>query len=211
MFNILSRNPIFNGCSKKYIENVLEGLPKDVLNYSKDTIAYDGFKKSKSIMFLLSGSAKVEQHHEDGTVTFMKHLVPGDVFGVLSIFSSADFYPTHVSFDKASRVLCLTEESVLKMLYKDSKLLMNYLTFFNGQVQYLLNRIELFAIQKPDEKILQFFDRLMEENQGLLSMTKVELSEYLGLSRSTLYRTLDKLHGDGKLVIDGKHYHVTRE
>lgn len=211
MFRILSRNPIFNGCHKNYIEEVLEDLPKDIMSYTKDTIAYDGFKKSKSIMFLLSGSARVEQHHEDGTVTFMKHLIPGDVFGVLSIFSTADFYPTHVSFDKDSRVLCLTEESVLKMLYKDSKLLMNYLTFFNGQVQYLLNRIELFAIQKPEEKVLQFFDKLMMDHQGILDMTKVELSEYLGLSRSTLYRTLDKLYDDGRLVVTGKHYVVNRE
>ena len=141
-------------------------------------------------MFLIKGSARVDQVSEEN-LTFLKRIVAGELFGVLSIFTDVEYYPTRITFEKKSRVLILDEETVLKLLHINPTLLKNYLTFFNGQVQYLLDRIALFSIPNGEDRVITYINRLKLQtttNELILPMSKVELAEYLGIARSTLYR-----------------------
>lgn len=192
--DVLFENPIFLNISRNMLESFFE-TSGNTVSFSKDQIAYENNNHYKSMMFLLSGSAVVEQV-SDNNLTFLKRIEAGDLFGVLSIFTEFDYYPTKVTFEVDSRVLILTESEVLKLLNLDPNLLKNYLTFFNRQVQYLLDRIAIFSIPNGEERVKTYLSRLVsskQSNEFALPMTKVELAEYLGIARSTLYRVFDKL------------------
>jgi len=209
MLKVLRENPIFHNISIDQLETFFKSSGK-VLEFSKDDVAYDSDKHIKSMMFLLKGSARVEQVSEDN-LTFLKRIVPGELFGVLSIFTDIDYYPTRVTFEKKSKVLMLKEHEVLELLNQDPNLLKNYLTFFNGQVQYLLDRIALFSIPNGEDRVLTYISRLKsstQSNELTLPMSKVELAEYLGIARSTLYRVFDKLIENQMLEIKGNKLHI---
>ena len=209
MLKVLRENPIFHNISIDQLETFFKSSG-EVLEFSKDDVAYDSDKHIKSMMFLLKGSARVEQVSEDN-LTFLKRIVPGELFGVLSIFTDIDYYPTRVTFEKKSKVLMLKEHEVLELLNQDPNLLKNYLTFFNGQVQYLLDRIALFSIPNGEDRVLTYISRLKsstQSNELTLPMSKVELAEYLGIARSTLYRVFDKLIENQMLEIKGNKLHI---
>jgi len=209
MLKVLRENPIFHNISIDQLETFFKSSGI-VLEFSKDDVAYDSDKHVKSMMFLLKGSARVEQVSEDN-LTFLKRIVPGELFGVLSIFTDIDYYPTRVTFEKKSKVLMLKEHEVLELLNQDPNLLKNYLTFFNGQVQYLLDRIALFSIPNGEDRVLTYISRLKsstQSNELTLPMSKVELAEYLGIARSTLYRVFDKLIENQMLEIKGNKLHI---
>jgi len=194
VLEVLFKNPIFLNISRTLLEPYFECHGNQVV-FKKDAIAYENDKHDKSMMFLLKGSAIVEQV-SDNSLTFLKRIEAGDLFGVLSIFTEVDYYPTKVTFEVESQVLILREDEVLKLLNLDPNLLKNYLTFFNRQVQYLLDRIAIFSIPNGEERVKTYLSRLVsskQSNEFALPMTKVELAEYLGIARSTLYRVFDKL------------------
>ncbi|MBI9011338.1 MAG: Crp/Fnr family transcriptional regulator [Clostridiales bacterium] len=209
MFKILKDNPIFHNISIDQLETFFQSSG-EILEFNKDDVAYDSGKHIKSMMFLLNGSARVEQISEDN-LTFLKRIEPGELFGVLSIFTDVDYYPTRVTFEKKSMVLMLKEHEVLELLNQDPNLLKNYLTFFNGQVQYLLDRIALFSIPSGEDRVLTYISRLKsstQSNELTLPMSKVELAEYLGIARSTLYRVFDKLIENQMLEIKGNKLYI---
>lgn len=205
MFEVLVNNPLFHSFSSEMIDSFLNDLNGDMREFKKGSVAFECYLKSKQVMFLLHGVAKVEQYNEDGSSVFFKRLKVGDVFGVVSIFSNEDYYPTHIVFEEDSVVLCLDEKSILKLLNKDVQLLKNYLVFYNGQVQYLLNRISILSIVNSEDRLMHYFSKLPRVNEIVeLTISKIELSEYLGLSRSTLYRAFDKLVLKNNIEINDK-------
>lgn len=206
---ILLNNPIFDGFDEKQLNLILASSHHHIIDYKKEETVFDDKMKDKRMMFLLSGQAVVEQILPDGSSVFLKRLHPGQVFGVLSIFSE-DFYPTKVYFEKSGQVLAFEEDDVLKLL-GDQTLLKNYLKFFNSQVQYLLNRISLFSIANGEERLTTYLLRLQktkQSNQLVLPMSKVELADYLGIARSTLYRSIDKLVKEGVIEVEGNHLNI---
>lgn len=200
MYSIILSNPLFKNCSEEHIENLLKSIDVKQKTYLKDTVASNTLSSKRQIMFMLTGNAKVEQIHTDGSSTFFKRLGPGDVFGILSIFNDEDNYPTHIVFEENSDVLCIEENQVLKLIRLDDSMMRNYLTFFNGQVQYLLNRIALFSQTSAEDRVIRYLEQVKSDS-GLKRdiKTKVELSEYLGISRATLYRIIEKLEKQGVL------------
>ncbi len=209
MLEILKDNPIFNNVSFESLKPFLKSSG-EIKYFLKDDVAYDKAGQVKSIMFLIKGSARVEQVSEEN-LTFLKRIVPGELFGVLSIFTDVEYYPTRITFEKKSRVLILDEETVLKLLHINPLLLKNYLTFFNGQVQYLLDRIALFSIPNGEDRVITYINRLKSKtttNELILPMSKVELAEYLGIARSTLYRVFDKLVENQMLEINGNKLNI---
>ena len=210
MLKVLLNNPIFKDCDLKTIETYLNNITVTHRSFNKNEIAYDDRHYEKNMMILMSGSARVELIQDD-ECSFLKRLNPGDMFGVLSLFSEDNYYPTKIIFEKNSQVISLSEAAVIELLHKDSKLLKNYLVFFNGQVQYLLNRIALFSISNGEDRVIGYLSRLKSNTTSdtlRLPMSKVELAEYLGIARSTLYRVLDKLIANNMIEMDGNRLHI---
>lgn len=205
MYENLIRNPLFFGLDKGKITNYLSKIKVEEKCFAKDAVAFHSMSTEKHIMFMTEGYAKVEQYHEDGSSTFLKRLKPGDAFGILSVFSSNVHYPTHIIFEKKSEVLCISESEVMRLIKQDEQLIYNFLNFFNGQVHYLLNRIALFSMQSIEERVVQFFTQVAEEEMIVNpQMSKTELAEFLGISRASLYRVIEKLAGENRILVKGK-------
>ncbi|WP_240837343.1 cyclic nucleotide-binding domain-containing protein [Acidaminobacter sp. JC074] len=210
MLKVLLNNPIFKDCDLKTIETYLGQIPIVHRTFDKNETAYDDKHYEKNMMILMSGSARVELI-QDGECSFLKRLNPGDMFGVLSLFTEDNYYPTKIIFEKKSQVISLSEAALIELLHKDPRLLKNYLVFFNGQVQYLLNRIALFSISNGEDRVIGYLSRLKSNTQSNrleLPMSKVELAEYLGIARSTLYRVFDKLIENKMIEMEGNSLHI---
>ncbi|MBN4069611.1 MAG: hypothetical protein COA82_13455 [Alkaliphilus sp.] len=207
MYEILEKSLLFTGLPIEEIKNALGKVQFEINEFKRGETGYSEVNYKNKIVIILSGVARVEQNHEDGSIIFMRRLQAGDIFGVLTICCEFPLFPTSIVFEKASRVLLLSEESVLTLIQSHRIILINYLTFLNGRVRFLFNRISLFTTNLADKKLLLYLGQYGEKINSstfTLPYSKVELAEYLGVSRSSLYRAFDKLSAKRMISVKGK-------
>ncbi len=207
MIQALKKSFLFKDVAASKILDMLESISYDIVSYEKGDVAYSETFFKKKIAIILDGNAKVEKNHHLGQRVFLNDLHTGDVFGILAVFSNDELYPTRIIFNKASRVLFLNEDIFLFLLKKDDQLLKNYLYLVNHHVQFLLNKIELFTTESVEMKLLSFLKKESEAQKAtsfMLKMSKTELADFLGISRSSLYRIMDQLRQKGLISYYGK-------
>lgn len=213
MHELLEKSALFKGLMAKEIECVLSKIVFERQIYKRGDTGYSETSFKNKVVIVLSGTARVEKNHEDGSRIFMRRLKAGDVYGILAICSETPLFPTMIIFEKSSEVLLLSEESLLILIQNNQDILKNYLTFWSSRVNFLFERISLFTTSLVEKKLLLYLEQQSERLSStsfILPYSKVELAEYLGVGRSSLYRAFDKLSNERFITIIGKEIKILR-
>lgn len=143
-----------------------------------------------------------------------KQMGPGFVLGALDLFSR---YPMNLPEirAKATTALLLVSATQMRQLFLEyPAIMMNYINFLTGQVQDLKWENRLHTAGTPEQRLglfLELYWRRTDEGYVVqLPFSLSALAERLQLSRSSLYRLLDRLEAEGVLSRQGKHIIVKR-
>ena len=124
-------------------------------------------------------------------------------FQFLNVFNNKNYYPVRIIAKNNCKILFISEEELLKIFEKDHAILRSYLSFISDRIYFLNKRIESFTYESIYERILCFLEsekeRQSNQNEIILKYSKQELSEYLCISRASLYRGLNDLTKDGRI------------
>lgn len=193
---------LFDGCSH---DEVLKMVSMDgirIKSWKAGECILRADSENHFVGIIIKGSAAVERKSEDGLM-HMSRLKCGDLFGAVSIFSDEKSYVVDIRCLCDCRILCVNEEQIIEWFQANAILLRNYLRYLNNRIRFLNRRLDALSKNTVASKLMCHF--ISESKNGIYEVKSyTELSEMLCLSRATMYRALDQLCDEGKILREGK-------
>lgn len=194
---------LFRGFSRQEIEALLCAPGLICRRYTQGEVMVSPESYTPVLMLLLKGSAVVEKRAGEGLLR-MNELSLGALFGLASLFDASHTFPTSVIASKNAEVLIIPENTLRAMMEKEFRLTENYIRYLTGRVHFLNERIEGLLYPSAEERVLLYLTQHAED--GRLTQGLTSLAQCLGMSRASLYRALDKLEQEGKLIRERRQF-----
>ena len=198
----LSGTVLFRGVQEDRIRLWLIRANVAIETYEVDEYLFRKSDTTDRIGIILRGRADVNRESSDGAM-HMSTLKRNDLFGAASICGGGGSYVTDIRCRERTRVLIIPEEEMLELLSGNRTVLRNYLSYLNGRIRFLNQRLDAFSKNSVAARVMTFFAaEATGRTYTVKSFTK--LSESLCISRATLYRALDTLEEEHKIRRNGK-------
>lgn len=193
----LYNSVLFKGKTKEEIISTLSSTEYFIQNYNVNEMIFSVDQNTNHIGIILDGCIEAQKHLASGQIVTILSKNQGDLFGEGSVFSKAQKYPCNIVAKNKSTILLITKENMLKLLTNDFILLNNFLYSFADRILTLNLKTELLSYSSIQQKIafslLYLMDDYKYKNTISLPFSKKTWSEYLNVSRPSLFRELKVL------------------
>ena len=196
-YETVANSKIFVGCDKERLRRVLAGACETERFSSSDTIC-EPHVLLKSIGIILCGSALVLSSDSDRHV-LLRRLMPGDIFGVSSIFSKDYSFVSKIVAKGNCSVAFIADTAMSELLENDSTVLYNYINFLSDRIRFLNKKIRFFTSGSAERRLALYLDSF-KSDKVTLEESMSALADMLDIGRASLYRAFDRLAADGFIV-----------
>lgn len=201
---------LFSGVSESEITALVTSEGVRVEHFEKDVVIFNRFQNERALGLILYGSCLVTKESETGKMP-MSVLRQGDLFGAASLFHREEQYVARVAAAESAWILLISEEALKGMMRKDFRIAENYLAYLTARIRFLSDRLDGFLPQSVEDRVLQFIRQHAENGLFESEWSVSALAESLRVSRTTLYRAIDKLVLEGKLAKHGRTFRLTAD
>lgn len=202
--SFLKNTFLFKGVTEEEISDLLRDIVLEEKNYSKGEtiICPDGFERKLGIV--LKGECLVARHASGGFVP-LNTIKASESFGILTVFSPREDFPTMVTAKKSVSVLFFSENEVRHLIESSPKVSMNIIEFFARKVSFLNDKIASFSGGSIEEKLAGYILEQQKRNNSLsFDFNKKKSSEALNCGRASLYRAISALESEGLISFENK-------
>lgn len=141
----------------------------------------------------------------------MSELGPGSLLGGATLFGKGG-QPTEIRAIVSCEVLFFPQSVFEAMLEADFGLTKRYLGYLTARIRFLTDRIESIACPAAADKLLCHLAQCADETGALRMPGGIEvLAQSLGMSRATLYRSLNALEAAGRIRRAGRVIYLLQE
>lgn len=203
---------LFKGFSERDVLGAVSLTSYRAETFSKRSDIFTPERFTRSLAVILKGSAEVFKP-SSGAPMLMSILVPGDVFGLPSVFCGEKPFPTEVRAREDCRVLFIPKEELEAIFAAYPAAVYNYIAVLSEKIHYLNEKIERLASPGADEKLKLFLEntaRKAGSDEFILPVSLSELASSLSVGRTSLYRAMDELTASGYLKRDGRKIRLER-
>ena len=203
---LLQSSALFRSLEEGILEGMLEDERTMVCRYEKGESVYEPEEYSRSLAFLLEGSARVTMRSDSGSLLPLRILRKGDCFGVAALFNEGENYVTHIEARQETKILFFPEDLLLENFDASPRLALSYIRFQADRIRFLNRRIGLLAGSDSRDSLNSWLLRMREEvgEEFTLNISYSELASSLNISRSSLYRGLEELEQKNVIARRGR-------
>lgn len=206
---LLSDTFLFSGISEEDVAALLKQPGLRVEHFDKDQVIFDRADKERALVVILYGSCSVTKESENGKMP-MSVLRQKDLFGAASLFHGDEEYVARVAAQESTWVLLIPEAALCDMMQRDFRVTQNYLRYLTARIRFLSARLDGFLPQSVEERVLNHIKSRAENGLYESEWSVTALADALRVSRTTLYRAMDKLVSDGKIERHGRAFRLPK-
>ncbi len=196
IIDVLYECPIFENLDKKTIKGILQQTDCCIKNYKKNEIICITSSPSYNIGIVITGCIEVQKNLSSGNIICIDQKKRGQPFGGAVIFSDKLVYTYDLFSKTKSEILFINRESIQTFMSKNSIIAINLLNTLSKHMMYYEKKIEMLAYSSIKKKIAFYllYDADYKQKSVItLPFSKKTWSEYLNVSRPSLYRELNEL------------------
>lgn len=207
-YDALCKCLLFKHCNKDELQELLSGIEFYIHTYNKGEFVISEEEHNAKIGIILLGAVEVQKVFPTGKMVTLNRLKTSEVFGLSTLFSYDSYYPTSIVSLTHSKVLFLSQKSVIELFNKEPEFLQQFLRFTSDRILFLNRKIEIFSFSTIREKITYFLFsemKLQKSDQSIiLPFAKRVWAEYLNIARTSLYRVLKEMKEEGIIDLKGR-------
>ncbi len=194
---------LFTNISEKNQEKILKILEASTLNFKPNCQILTSVKLDNMIGIVLSGYMQIIRTDYNGNRTIIEELTENDVFGttISSLTNECEIITkedTKIVIIDFNNILNDVENNL--SYYK--QFIKNLLEIYSDKINTKNERIEILTKKTIRDKLLEYFKIVSKRNNSkkiYLTMTYIELADYLAVDRSAMTRELKNL-ADERLI-----------
>lgn len=206
ILNVLCCCPLFYKVKKTVIEEFMQTSDFIIKKFKKNEIVFSTDQNSDNMGIVISGCAEVQKYLPSGNIVCLDQKKKGQTFGGAVIFSSNSTYDYDVTAKNDCEILFLSRQSIKQFMDENPMIASNVLNTFSTHMMYYGKKVELFSYSSIKKKIAFYLlDKMETDKSNIITLpfSKKTWSEYLNVSRPSLYRELKKLCIEHILTVKG--------
>lgn len=187
---------------------IKSGLIKFV-QYKRNEILFWTDKAPDKLIILLSGNIAMGRDTYDGKRSLSKsNTSVGELIGEVRLFSPKKLLWEYAVALEDVEVLELSSSLILEPTaeYADIQLLLmrNVMSVFVRKIDYLGDQVRTLSYASARDRIVFYlFGKKNKKNQIILTETREEIADYLGIARPSLSREFGRMKAEGLIHVNG--------
>lgn len=150
-----------------------------------------------TLYILTKGSVKTEMITRSGSTLSIEIIKAPNPLASAFLFAEDNRFPVDVTALENVEIVLIPKQNVLKQLAGNEKFLQAYMSFNSGRTHFLSERIKLLSLKTIKGKLAYYILERSRNNHFTMDMNQTELSEYFGVARPSLARSLAEMSEDG--------------
>ena len=203
LINVLKNSFLFEGVE----ENVIETFALSNNIVKKTFLNGETVENSSGpcLSFVMEGCVRVFGKNESKTV-LINTLHEGDAFGVARLFCKDNTSVSHLVSKGTSKVYFIPFENVEALVSENGRFAVNYISFLSEKIRFLNSKIGQYTAKNGEIRLVKYLLSLKEDDEKVvtLNMPMSRLASHLGVSRATLYRSMEELETAGYILRQDK-------
>ena len=189
---------LFKGLSITEKTAIADSFNKTV-NFKKGDVIYSKELFKNAIGYVVKGKAAAVTNNDNNI--HMRTFEKGACFGAAAIFGGSGFYVSTITALTDIELLFITEDELKSIFLKFPKTATNYIEFLSDKIRFLNTKLSVISCQSAEDTVLKYLSLAVSAEDNTVTLKGMSLlASSLGLSRATLYRSLDSLEASGKIL-----------
>lgn len=196
LINILKRSFLFDGVEEERVEDFASSKGIIQKTFSNGEVVENSL--SPCLSFVMEGCVRVFGQNQ-GKEVLLNTLFEGDAFGFARLFCREDTSVSKIVSKGTSKVCFIPFKDVERLVSCDGKVAVNYISFLSEKIRFLNGKIGQYTAKSGEIRLVKYLLSLNRNDDGIvtLNMPMSRLASHLGVSRATLYRSMDELENEG--------------
>ncbi len=204
------KDPFFE-ISELQKTKLLKLLATHIYNFNKNENIIQVLNNTNFIGIILEGYAKIININYMGEENLSQELFPNSVFGT-NISGIDNTECQIVVVDEPTKVLIIDYDKIINMENTNhvyfNRFLLNIFDIINSRFKESNDRLYILTKKTIRDRLLAFFETEYRKDRNLnlyLPYTLKDLSDYLSVNRSAMFRELRSLKDENFIKIKGNH------
>ena len=190
----LAQSFLFKGIAPENVALILKNISLLIQAYEKDETICSPTNFERRIGIVVSGRCKVCQTRSSDEYVVINSLSRGQSFGVVSVLTNAEKFPTHIIACKQTKIVFLDSDTVHTLIESNTQIAKNIISFLAERIAFLNNKVSTFSSGSVEEKLAKFLvSQMAITNSKIIPVSKSSLARNLGTGRASLYRAIESL------------------
>jgi len=186
------------------LSKICEYAGIEVKDYLQDEVIIDRSHGERALCFVVEGKCEVERSRGASDTMPVKTLGPFDSFGIISVFSQRDSYPTSVVAKAKTSILLIPKDTLLKILADYPEVSLRIIEFLSSKVEYLNDTVSTFCQKSTEGRLARKLILMRSRLGDKIEISMTRLCSEIGIGRASLYRILVEFEKNGLIKTDKK-------
>ncbi|MBC2331033.1 Crp/Fnr family transcriptional regulator [Listeria swaminathanii] len=206
---LLKLSRICQNLTDEQINRLIQNNLITFVQYDRNEILFWTDKKPKNLIILLSGNIAMGKNTHDGRrVLGASNTSIGELIGEVRLFSDKKLFWDYAVALKHTEVLEISCEFLLNPVEKHADiqiiLMQNVMRVFVRKFEFLSDKVRILSFSAARDRIAFYFFSMQNKDQRvMLTETREEIADYLGIARPSLSRELGRLQDEGFIQMKG--------
>ncbi len=208
--NCLKKTDIFSQLTQRELESCVDAIPMIIKHHEKNSILINQGEPFSQLIIIISGRLVGYKLQEGRFEKVIRYFNPGHAVALEALVSNDNFCHMQVRSSKPGKYLSIDFKSLINntTLHPNlqSQIRGNLGTALSNECIHFINKSFALSHHTVQQKALSYLYEASERYKSAtfdIGMNQGELSKYLGVDRSSLSESLNKLRQDGVLEFRG--------